>query len=334
MARTEEAVDSPPEADREHLGLWIDSIGLAEAGDRLEVSRITGGSQNEILDLRKGGLRCALRKPPANPPPGRSDGILREWRVLEALAGTDVPHAKGLAVCEDPDVLGVPFYLMELVGGWSPMSLPGWAPPFDAAPETRSRLVFEAVDGLARLSKVDWKERGLAGFGKPDGFHERQVNRWLQFLQRVRTRPLPGLDEATHWLETHRPLDFIPGIMHGDYQFANLMYRHGESGELAAIIDWEMATIGDPKLDMAWFLQIFQRQGETPADSYVDLDGMPEIDDLVGHYADRSGRQVDDIDYYLVLAAWKMGIVLEQGIPEPSRARMRTSGYLASGRPS
>ena len=313
MAPTEEVLHSGPGLGHERLEYWLESAGLGDPGAPLEVARITGGSQNEILDLRKGDWRVALRKPPANPPPGRAEGILREWKVLQALAGSDVPHAYGVAVCEDPAVLGVPFYLMELVDGWSPMTRPGWWPPFDEDRAIRSRLAFQAVDGLARLSKVDWMKRGLVSFGKPDGFHERQVSRWLQFLERVQTRPLPGLDEATRWLQAHRPIDFVPGIMHGDYQFANLMFRHGDSGQLAAIIDWEMATIGDPKLDFAWFLQIFERPGEPQADSYVALEGMPPIGDLITYYAERSERQVDDIDYYLVLAAWKLGIVLEQG---------------------
>jgi aminoglycoside phosphotransferase (APT) family kinase protein len=117
-------------------------------------------------------------------------------------------------------------------------------------------------------------------------------------------------------LRAHRPLDFVPGLMHGDYQFANVMYRHGAPARLAAIVDWEMGTVGDPKLDLAWMMQSWPEDTSTPeaaSASYVDMTGMPSRSALLAHYAEVSGRQVDDIDYYVVLARWKLGVVLEQG---------------------
>ncbi len=158
---------------------------------------------------------------------------------------------------------------------------------------------------------------GLQDLGRPDGFHERQVDRWIGFLERIRKRDIPGLEVATDWLRAHRPLDFIPGLMHGDYQFANVMYRHGGApAQLAAIVDWEMGTVGDPKLDLGWMVQSWPEDTANPAESemsYVDMRGMPSRDQVVAHYAAVSGRQVDDLDYYLVLAKWKLAIVLEQG---------------------
>jgi aminoglycoside phosphotransferase (APT) family kinase protein len=122
---------------------------------------------------------------------------------------------------------------------------------------------------------------------------------------------------ATDWLRAHKPLDFIPGLMHGDYQFANVMYRHGAPAQLAAIVDWEMGTVGDPKLDLGWMVQSWPSDDEAADSSdemsYVDMRGMPTRDQVVAHYAEVSGRQVDDLDYYLVLAKWKLAIVLEQG---------------------
>ena len=121
---------------------------------------------------------------------------------------------------------------------------------------------------------------------------------------------------AAAWLRTHRPLDFVPGLMHGDYQFANVMYQHGAPAQLAAIVDWEMGTVGDPKLDLAWMIQGWperHRRASGSDSGYVDMSGMPSRDEVLAHYAEVSGRQVDDIDYYLVLAKWKLAIVLEQG---------------------
>jgi aminoglycoside phosphotransferase (APT) family kinase protein len=140
------------------------------------------------------------------------------------------------------------------------------------------------------------------------------VERWTRFLERVRIRDLPGLDVASEWLRTHRPIDYVPGIMHGDYQFANVMFCHGAPARLAAIVDWEMGTVGDPKLDLAWVVQGWPDDTSQPlSGGYVDLTGMPTKTELLEYYSAESGRQVDDIDYYVVLARWKLAIVLEQG---------------------
>jgi aminoglycoside phosphotransferase (APT) family kinase protein len=213
---------------------------------------------------------------------------------------------------------------MGFVDGWSPMELDErrWPEPFDTDMAARGDLAYQLAEGIALLSKVDWKAQGLQDLGRPDGFHERQVDRWTGFFERIKGRDIDGLDEATEWLRTHKPLDFIPGLMHGDYQFANVMYSHGGPAKLAAIVDWEMGTVGDPKLDLGWMVQSWPARtrgadGEEATDSsgmsYVDMRGMPSRTQVIDHYAKVSGRQVDDLDYYLVLAKWKLAIVLEQG---------------------
>jgi aminoglycoside phosphotransferase (APT) family kinase protein len=306
----------PERIDR--LAAWLDATGLPGAGAPLESRYISGGSQNEIYELRRGDLQCAMRIPPPTAPADRDKGIVREWRIIEALGGTDVPHTEAVAVCTDASVLGRTFYLMGFVDGWSPMDLHGgpWPAPFDSDLEARKGLAYELVEGIARLSKVDWKARGLEDLGRPDGFHERQVDRWTAFLDRIKGRELPGFDEASAWLRAHKPIDFIPGLMHGDYQFANVMYRHGAPARLAAIVDWEMGTVGDPKLDLAWVVQSWPEDtvaDDGTASGYVDMSNMPSRSEMLTRYADVSGRQVDDIDYYVILAKWKLAIVLEQG---------------------
>jgi len=304
--------------DVERLGKWMDSAGIGAAGVPVETSYVSGGSQNEIYDIRRGDFHAALRIPPPTAPESRDDGILREWRIIAALDGTDVPHPAAIAMCEDKTVLGRSFYLMGFVDGWSAMSLESraWPAPFDTDLEARRGLAYQLVEGIALLGRVDWQAKGLQDLGRPDGFHERQVDRWTGFLERIKGRELPGFDEAAAWLRAHRPLDYIPGLMHGDYQFANVMYRHGAPAQLAAIVDWEMGTVGDPKLDLGWVVQSWP--DDTMADSagasgYVDMYGMPSRADVLDHYRTVSGRQVDDIDYYIVLAKWKLGVVLEQG---------------------
>jgi aminoglycoside phosphotransferase (APT) family kinase protein len=303
--------------DTARLAAWMDGAGLPGTGEPLETRFLSGGTQNVIYEIRRGEARCVLRIPPPGAPPDRDKGILREWRIIEALDGTDVPHTAAVGVCPDPSVLGRPFYLMGFVDGWSPMDVHGkWPEPFDSDLSTRPELSYQLAEGIALLSKVDWRARGLGDLGRPDGYHERQVDRWTGFFERIKGRDIDGLTEATAWLRSHRPLDFIPGLMHGDYQFANVMYRHGAPARLAAIVDWEMGTVGDPKLDLAWMVQSWPVDTGAPgADemAYVDMAGMPSRDQVVAHYATVSGRQVDDLDYYLVLARWKLAIVLEQG---------------------
>ena len=313
---------TPTIAEVDRLTAWMDAQGLG-AGAPLEHLYISGGSQNEIYELRRGDLHCAMRIPPPTAPADRDNGIVREWRIIEALDGTDVPHTEAIAVCTDPSVLGRTFYLMGFVDGWSPMQTAGrWPAPFDTDLDARRGLAFELVEGIARLSRVDWRSKGLEDLGRPDRFHERQVDRWTAFLGRIEGRELPGFDVAAAWLRAHRPLDYIPGLMHGDYQFANVMYRHGAPARLAAIVDWEMGTVGDPKLDLGWVVHTWPEDtsgGEGSVGGYVDMTGMPSRSDVLAHYAKASGRQVDDIDYYCVLAKWKLAIILEQGYQRANR---------------
>ncbi len=304
--------------DIDRLAQWMDDQGLPGKGETVEHGFIAGGSQNEIYEIKRGELHGALRIPPTTAPASRDEGIWREWRIIEALDGTDVPHTPAIAACRETGVLGRAFYIMGFVDGWSPMGLTDkkWPAPFDTDFEARKGLAYQLVEGIALLGNVDWRSKGLADLGRPDGFHERQVDRWTAFLERIKGRELPGFDEASAWLRAHRPIDFIPGLMHGDYQFANVMYQHGAPARLAAIVDWEMGTVGDPKLDLGWVVNSWPADPTAPeaaTSGYVNMQHMPTRDQVLSHYAEVSGRQVDDIDYYCVLAKWKLAVVLEQG---------------------
>jgi aminoglycoside phosphotransferase (APT) family kinase protein len=301
--------------DETRLAAWMDEQGLPGAGEPLEAVFITGGASNELFEIRRGAHRMALRRPPERVPEGRNATMLREYRVLRALADTDVPHPKVLAVCDDHAVAGASFYVMELVDGWSPMQLEGgpWPAPFDTDIEARRGLAFELIEGIARLARVDWRAVGLEGFGKPDGFHERQVDRWLAHLAAFQFREIPGLDVAADWLRAHKPRSYEPGLLHGDYQFANVMFRHGGPARLAAIVDWEMATVGDPLLDLGWVAMGWPTEERGEPNGYVDQRGMPLLPELLERYATVSGRDVDEIDYYVILARFKMAVVLEGG---------------------
>ena len=273
--------DDPKIADVDKLTAWLDSQELG-VGAPLEHRYISGGSQNEIYELRRGDLHGAMRIPPMSAPGSRDDGIVREWRIIDALTGTNVPHTEAIAVCTDQSVLGRTFYIMGFVDGWSPMSTRRlWPAPFDDDLAERRGLAFQLVEGIALLGNVDWQAKGLADLGRPEGFHERQVDRWTAFLERIKGRELPGFDEASAWLRAHKPIDFIPGLMHGDYQFANVMFENGGPARLAAIVDWEMGTVGDPKLDLGWVVHGWPEDtSEDTGGGYVDMTGMPSRDGI------------------------------------------------------
>lgn len=304
--------DAGVSIDLSRLQAWLDQARVGETGSPVAVQELSGGSQNAIYEVRRDGLHGVLRIPPRGAPADRDRGILREWTILRALEGTDVPHTAPIALCEDTEVLGRPFYVMGHVDGWSLAAQTGvWPAPFDSDTVARQGIGLRLMEGVALLGNVDWRGRGLDGLGRPEGFHDRQVERWSSFLERVRARDLPGFDEAAAWLAARRPLDYRPGLMHGDYGFANVMFGHGAPASLAAVIDWEMTTIGDPKLDLGWVLQSWPAAA-AEAEGTIWA-GMPLRAEMADQYASVSGRQVDDLDYYLVLAKWKLGVVLEQG---------------------
>ncbi len=304
--------------DVPRLTAWLDTHLPALGSGPLTVTRVKGaGASNEIFTLARGGETVVLRRPP-NPPREASNRIMaREYRVLRALDTTAVPHARPLALCEDPEVAGASFYVMAKIDGFTPMDpLPA---PFDTDPATRHRLGTELIDALAALANVDYRAVGLDDFGKPDGFLTRQVERWLGQLETYRSQPgyeartIPGLETVARWLEAHTPPMSPAGILHGDYQFINVMFHHGAPARLAAIVDWEQATIGDPLLDLGWVLSGWSDPGEPLArGSYVrKRDGLPTRHELVERYAARTGRAVEHLDYYVVLAKFKLAALLE-----------------------
>ncbi|MHA7649954.1 phosphotransferase family protein [Mycobacterium sp. ML4] len=302
---------SGTELDPGALGRWLDSNHAPAEGTEPVLEPLGGGSQNTLYLIRRGPERMVLRMPGPRADAARVDGLLREIRLVRALSGTDVPHAELIAADEAAALLGLPFYVMRAIDGWSPMD-GGWRAPFDTDLAARRELAFQLVEGAAKLARVDWRAQGLEGFGRPDGFHDRQVDRWLAFLDAYKVRELPGLHEAADWLRRNRPRHYTPGIMHGDYQFANVMFAHGAPARLAAIVDWEMTTVGDPLLDLAWALLGYAGEEPRAGGFYLDMEGMPPRRELLAHYESVSGLSTENINYYLVLANWKLGIVLEK----------------------
>jgi aminoglycoside phosphotransferase (APT) family kinase protein len=298
------------------LGGWMDKTGL-ESGPITEAARLSGGTQNILLRFRRGERVFVLRRPPPHLRDNSNETMRREARVLSALKGTRVPHPGFIAVCTDESVLGAVFYLMEPIDGFNPAN---GMPSLHAGSEAmRHRMGLAMVEAIAELGSLDYKALGLEGFGKTDNYLERQVARWKAQLDSYAAfagwpgpSGIPGVEKVAKWLEDNRPTTFRPGIIHGDYHLANVMFRH-DSAELAAIVDWELATLGDPLLDLGWLLATWQ-EDERPREFGVNIQpwkGFPSPDALVAHYARHSDRDLSAISWYGVLACYKLGLILE-----------------------
>jgi aminoglycoside phosphotransferase (APT) family kinase protein len=292
---------------------WMSQQGLGD-GPLEDVAKISGGTQNIMLRFTRSGRPYVLRRGPAHLRPRSNIVIMRETEVLAALARTDVPHPHLIASCADTDVLGdAVFYLMEPVDGFNAGE--GLPALHSGDPAVRFEMGLSMADALARLGAVDYAAVGLGDFGKPTGFLERQVPRWLSELESYRAfenypgPDIPGVDDVASWLEEGRPTAWTPGIMHGDYHAANVMFSR-TGPEVVAIVDWEMCTIGDPLLDLGWLLATW---GQSPAfaGGLFEKGGLAGTDDLVQRYARNTTRDLSHITWYTVLACFKLGIVLE-----------------------
>jgi aminoglycoside phosphotransferase (APT) family kinase protein len=297
------------------LARWLDSQGLGE-GPLEEVTLLGGGTQNILLRFSRAGRTYVLRRPPPHLRKNSNETMRREARMLSAIADTDVPHPRLIAACPEEDVIGAAFYLMEPIDGFNPtVGLPAL---HASDPAIRRRMGFSLVEGIAKLGAVDYEKVGLDDFGKVDNYLERQVARWQAQLESYREftswpgpEGIPGVARVARWLEENRPESFAPGIIHGDYHLANVMFRH-DGPELAAIVDWELTTIGDPLLDLGWLLATWPQEGAAAGAVGVQpWDGFPSADELVEHYRPLTSRDMSHIEWYGVLACYKLGIILE-----------------------
>ena len=318
---------APEGVDLDALSAWMDAEALPR-GPIEDLELLGGGTQNIMLRFARGGRVFVLRRPPLHKRKNSDATMGREARVLRALAGTDVPHPGFVAGCDDVDVLGAAFYLMQPVEGFNPaQGLPTLHAESDA-------IRREMADGIARLGEVDYLAVGLEGLGKPDGYLERQVSRWLGQLESYAGfegypgHGLEGVDAVAQWLAANLPADYRPGILHGDYHIANVMFRN-DGPELAAIVDWELTTIGDPLLDLGALLAF--SPGDGAAVSLLPAwPGYPGRAELLARYAETSTRKLDAVAWYEVLACFRLGIILEgtRARAFAGQAPMETADYL------
>ncbi|MGN7227280.1 phosphotransferase family protein [Dietzia maris] len=307
----------PDRIDVARLIAWLDRHGIGE-GCVSEIVPVSGGTQNLMYSFSRGDRSFVLRRGPANPRPQSDVVIRREMRLLSALTGTAVRRPEFIHGSADGDgVCPSPFYVMDLVPGYNAAE----EIPDDARADApyRHAMGLSLVTSLAELARVDYREVGLADFGKPEGFLERQVPRWSSELDKyesLRGYSSSGradFDEIGGWLARHTPRSNPVGIIHGDYHLANVMFST-DAPEVVAIVDWEMATVGDPLMDLGWLLAMWPLSGDEPdllGSTLSKYGGLPTTDEVVDAYVTSSGIAVDDIGWYSTMGCFKAGIVLE-----------------------
>jgi aminoglycoside phosphotransferase (APT) family kinase protein len=301
---------------REALARWLDANVEGSGIGEIRLESLAGGSSASVLLVEREGSRAVVRTAAWPPRPDSLRALEREARVLQALGGTKVPHPRLLGYCADSGAIGAPFLVMAHVDGWLGASPP--PPGFAADPALLHRTAFALVDGLAELAMVDPSGIGLGDFGRPHNFLERQVDRWSGLMAQHRAHPdygdrrVPGFDELGTWLRAKMPRMQRVSLIHGDASYSNVMFLNDPPARLAAIIDWEIATLGDPLLDLGRALYPFPSRDGSPGYSLaIDHSGYPPREALAEHYAERTGLSVEALDYYLVLSMYKLAALIE-----------------------
>ncbi len=317
----DEATGTPDGIDRAGVEAWF-SENVPGSEGPLSFERIAGGHSNLTYRVTdSGGRRWALRRPPLGKRLGSAHDMSREHRVVSALADTPVPVAPVVALCEDESVNDAPFYVMDFVEG--PV-LRGLAEA-DAFPDEADRRAIgeRVVDTLVAIHDVEPDAAGLGELGRKEDYIARQLRRWQGQWEKSKTRELPLVDEVHDRLAAATPEQGPATLVHGDYRLDNMILT--PAGEVAAVVDWELCTLGDPLADVGLLMVYWPRPGEeeTSLGQPANLaPGFPDRDELRDRYAERSGRDLSGLDFYIGFAYWKLAIILE-GV----YARYSAGGY-------
>lgn len=295
------------DADRERLAAFLAGHGLTGGGP-VTTRPIGDGHANLTYLVSDGERELVVRRPPPPPIPKGANDVLREARLLTALAGTGVPIPSVLAIGQPGEVLDVPFYAMSYMRG---VVFTDATPAPLAAPAVRRQLAEDLIDTLAALHAVDWRARGLQDFGRPEGFNARHVQRMTRLVLDGDGNPPPEFGAVASWLTAHVPPESGSAILHSDYRLGNVMLAADPPGRVVAVLDWELATLGDPLLDLGYFLASYPAAGEprTPTEDFGTAlleDGYPTRMELAGRYAAATGAELDNLPWYMTLAQYKL----------------------------
>jgi len=313
-------------ADPTALGRWLDAGGLLPGAGAPTVSALGEGHSNLTFLVARGGDVLVRRRPPRGPLLPTAHDVVREAKVLELLSASGesvlVPPVRG--VCEDLDVIGAPFYVMDRSEG---VVVRDSLPDFMTGPEgyaARREVGTELPRVLGAIHRVDWRPFVDAGIGRPAGYLERQLRRWSGQREGIQAavaaaggqaRELPDYDVLRDWLREHLPAESEPAVVHGDYKLDNVIVApsHETGARITAVVDWEMATVGDPRADLGYLLSFWPEPGETVplADLVTSHDGFPRRDEVVAIWEESTGRVAGDTRWFVALAVWKLAILLE-----------------------
>jgi aminoglycoside phosphotransferase (APT) family kinase protein len=287
---------------------FLDAGGL-DAPEDLGAQPIGEGHSCVTFALSTG---VVLRRPPRGPLPPSAHDVLREARLLAALEPTQVRVPRVLAVGADESVIGAPFYVMERIDG---EVITDRLPEALDNPAERSRVADELIDSLVELHAVDWVGVGLEGFSKPTGYLERQLRRFTGLWEHNRTREVPEVEQVGAWLKANIPESGPATIVHGDYRLGNTMFASGAPAKLIAILDWEMATIGDPLADVGYMMihwrEATDETGRFNLQNVTTRPGFPSRQELITRYEERSERSMQALNWYVTLALWKAVVFME-----------------------
>lgn len=311
-ASTQDAADlpAPPLLVLDRLTVFLDDRGVGEGP--LAWERIGDGQSNVTYRIRREGADVVLRRGPRPPHPRSTHDMVREARIQQLLLLEGVPVPKVLAVCADESVIGVPFYLMETLDG---AVLTTDLPSALDSPSGRAAVAEGLVDTLVHLHSIDVTGGELATLGRPDCYLARQVDRFAALWDVNTTRSLPDVAELANWLREYLPRSQAAAVVHGDYRLGNLMYHPASPARVQAVLDWEMATLGDPLADLGYLTATYaDRESEpTPLElsPVTKQPGFPTAGDLAERYAARTGFDLEPLPWYQTLASWKGAIFCE-----------------------
>jgi len=283
--------------------------------DRYGIEHLETGHSNETLFVQWGERDFVLRRPPTGETAETAHDVLREHRIMSALRDTDIPVPTPVTACEDVSVIGSEFYLMERLDG---TVIRTEEPDRFVDPTSRQRIAEELVDTLAAIHTVDYEAVGLGDLGRPEGFLERQIDRWSsQFEWAAKTthsvREVPHVDEIESWLRANVPEQSEHTLVHGDYKLDNVLYGASEEPELIAVVDWEIGTVGDPLRDIGWLLCFWDVDPliEDLMPTFLDRPGYPDRETLLDRYERQSGVEVTNLDFYVALGLYMLTAVCE-----------------------
>lgn len=290
-----------------HLRGKIDGADL-----EIQIEQFPGGHSNLTYLLRIGGTEYVLRRAPLGPVAPKAHDMVREARVLTAVSPYFAPAPKVYLVCEDPAVIGAPFFLMERRRG---IVLRDRVPPEVASYPDYARRISEAfTDCMVQLHAVDVTAPGLNSLGKPEGFVTRQVKGWSERWERARTEPNPEMDRVMAWLAATVPPSGKPTLVHNDFKLDNVMLDPSAPDRIAAVLDWEMTTVGDPLCDLGLTL-CYWGSAEVPGTGVQAVTSAPgwyKHDDIVRHYAEKTGRDLSALPWHEVFGVFKLAVIVQQ----------------------